>query len=121
MGVQIGNSARDDWAGARRLGKGRYGTPVTLIDEPLSTMVADALQAAVFRGHLVAQRKHLVEKTAEIRTMINRRSDTRRLRAVVASNEAEIRQIDSMILRLQHRFGPPLGHSDEPNYRHRMY
>lgn len=111
-----------DWQlGARRLGKGRYGTPVTLIDEPLSTMVADALQAAVFRGHLVAQRKHLVEKTAEIRTMINRRSDTRRLRAVVASNEAEIRQIDSMILRLQHRFGPPLGHSDEPNYRHRMY
>lgn len=78
---------------------------MTLIDEPVTTMGADALQAAVFRDHLATQRQDLVTKNAELRGMIEHRSDAGRLRSQVAANEAEVRQLDHMIGRLQHRFG----------------
>lgn len=65
---------------------------------------ADARQGAYFRAELVTRRDGLLEAIAKRRTLIERRSYSSNLRAQVHDAEAEVRQLDRLIARLDRRF-----------------
>lgn len=78
---------------------------MTLTNQPLTATGADARQAALFRDDLLARRHRLDQRIAHVRAMIDRRTDSGRLRAIVHGSEAEVRQLDQMITHLHRRYG----------------
>ncbi len=75
-----------------------------------ATRVADAMQAAYFRGCLADEREevaaHAAKQRAEMasRLQANHLSSTRRMRAQVRLLEAELRYLDGLIAKLDRRF-----------------
>jgi hypothetical protein len=75
-----------------------------------ATRVADAMQAAYFRGRLADEREevsaHAAKQRAEMasRLQADRLSSMRRMQAQVRSLEAELRYLDGLIAKLDRRF-----------------
>ncbi|MDT5117157.1 MAG: hypothetical protein QOE30_2896 [Mycobacterium sp.] len=83
---------------------------MALIDEGAAAN-ADALQAAYLRKSLCDERAHLCSEIAERRDYIDRRTGrvtshtNQRLGSRPRSAESQLRYIDRLIARLDHRFG----------------
>jgi hypothetical protein len=79
---------------------------------------ADVLQAAYFRRSLIDERAHLLAEVAKRRDNIAARVEhgrtqaTARLGSQLRSVEAQVRYVDRLIARLDHRFATHLGGSD---------
>jgi UDP-N-acetylmuramate-alanine ligase len=92
----------------------RYGTPVTLMDDPTATEAADALQAAYFRRSLIDERAHLLAEVTKRRDNIAARGErgdtktTARLGTQLRSVEAQVRYLGRLIAWLDHRFATQL-------------
>lgn len=75
-----------------------------------ATRVADAMQAAYFRGCLADEREevaaHAAKQRAEMasRLQADHLSSMKRMRAQVRSLEAELRYLDGLIAKLDRRF-----------------
>ena len=88
----------------------RYGTPVTLNDDEAADKAADALQAAYFRRSLCHGRAQLLDEISKRRDDIAKRTDRgtthaiHRLGSHLRSVEAQVRYLDQLIARLDHRF-----------------
>ena len=65
---------------------------------------ANARQGAYFRAELVSQRDQLEDTITKRRALIERRAWASNLRADVHNAEIEVRILDRMIARLDHRF-----------------
>ena len=94
---------------------GRYLTAVTLANDEASK-AADAKQAAYLRASLCDERAHLVAEVSHRQADIARRTERgsthalNRLGSQLRSAEAEVRYVDRLIARLEHRFaGHDLG------------
>jgi hypothetical protein len=74
---------------------------VTLTDRE-----ADARQAAYFRNELQAERRQLLDGILKRRAIIERRASSSGLRTQVHAAELEVRRLDRLIARLDHRFPP---------------
>jgi hypothetical protein len=91
---------------------------MTLIDDHAAAQGADLMQAAYFRRSLCDERAQLCSEIAERRDYIDRRhershSDTaQRLGSHLRSAEAQLRYLDRLIARLDHRFGGPSSDRD---------
>lgn len=72
----------------------------------LTEQEADARQAAYFRSELVVERRHLVDGIRKRRSILDRRAHSSGLRAQVRAAEKEVRRLDLLIARLDHRFPP---------------
>jgi hypothetical protein len=92
---------------------------VALIDDPATVEAAeaaDALQAAYFRRSLCNERAHLLAEISKRRDDIATRAKRGstygmdRLGSHLRSVEAQVRYVDGLIARLEHRFA---GHFDE--------
>ena len=96
--------------GVQGLHKAGYRTPVTLIGDKAAAEAADALQAAYFRRSLCAERAQLLAEICKRGDNIAKRTDrgsasaTHRLGSYVRSAEAQMRYLDRLIARLDHRF-----------------
>ena len=96
--------------GVQGLHKAGYRTPVTLIDDKAAAEAADALQPAYFRRSLCAERAQLLVEICKRGENIAKRIDrgsasvTHRLGSYVRSAEAQMRYLDRLIARLDHRF-----------------
>jgi UDP-N-acetylmuramate-alanine ligase len=96
--------------GVQGLHKAGYGTPVTLIGVEAAAEAADALQAAYFRRSLCAERAQLLAEICKRGDNIAKTdrqgsaSVTHRLGSYVRSAEAQVRYLDRLIARLDHRF-----------------
>jgi len=92
--------------GVQGLHKAGYGTPLTLIGDK----AADALQAAYFLGSLCAERAQLLAEICKRGDNIAKRTDrgsasaTHRLGSYARNAEAQVRFLDRLIIRLDHRF-----------------
>jgi hypothetical protein len=97
-------------AGMQGAHRRRYGTAVTLIHEEAASTAADVLQAAYFRRWLCAERKQLVAEVSKRRDAIAERTERgstsamHRLGSSLRSAEAQVRYVDRLIARLEHRF-----------------
>lgn len=74
------------------------------IDPNEAAWAGNARQGAYFRAELVAQRDQLEDTITKRRALIERRSWASNLRADVRDAETEVRILDRMIARLDHRF-----------------
>ena len=96
--------------GVQGLHKAGYGTQVTLIGDKAAAETADALQAAYFRRSLCAERAQLLAEICTRDDNIAKRIDRgsasamHRLGSYVRSAEAQVRYLDRLIARLDHRF-----------------
>jgi hypothetical protein len=99
----------------------RYGMPVTLMDDLTAIeadKAADALQAAYFRRSLCNERAHLLAEISKRRDDIADRAERgntqalQRLGSTLRSTEAQVRYVDRLIARLDHRFATPLAGRD---------
>ena len=83
---------------------------MTLLDDQ-GAANADARQAAYFRRSLCDERAHLCSEIAERRDDIDRRQErgyahpAQRLGSQLRSAESQLRYLDRLIARLDHRFG----------------
>jgi hypothetical protein len=83
---------------------------VTLLDDEAAAEAADTLQAAYFRTSLCEERGHLLAEIAKRRDEITKRTERGstyaidRLRSHLRSVEAQVRYLDGLIARLDHRF-----------------
>jgi hypothetical protein len=83
------------------------------VEDETSARVADALQAAYFRGCLAHEREQAAEHLGKYRLELEHRfetgalSGTSHLQSQVRSLDAELRYIDRLIAKLDRRF--PLG------------
>lgn len=82
----------------------RYGTAVPFDEDAAAARAADARQGAYFRAELVTRRDGLQDAIAKRRALIDRRAYSSNLRAQVHDAEAEVRQLDRLIARLDRRF-----------------
>jgi predicted Zn-dependent peptidase len=88
------------------------------IDDAAAAQVADAMQAAYFRRSLFDEREQLCSEIAERRDYIDRRHDrsrshtAQRLGSHLRSAESQVRYLDRLIARLDHRFGDQLTERD---------
>jgi hypothetical protein len=69
-----------------------------------AAMAAEAQQGAYFRTELVTRRDHLEETILKRRALVERRAYAARLRAEVKAAEAEVRELNWLIARLDRRF-----------------
>lgn len=81
-----------------------YGAAVLFDGDAAAARAADARQGAYFRAELVTRRDGLQELIVKRRAVIERRSYSSNLRAQVHAAEAEVRQLDRLIARLDRRF-----------------
>lgn len=87
-------------------------TAVTF-DEARPVLAADAAQAAYFREWLTEQRNELAARAGKFRDELQQQSEigapsrTSHLRSQLRSLEAELRYLDCLIARLDHRFVAP--------------
>lgn len=83
---------------------------MTLNDDEAANEAADALQAAYFRRSLCDERAHLLAEISKQRDDIIERADEgsthaiHRLGSHLRSVEAQVRYLDHLIARLDHRF-----------------
>ena len=82
---------------------------MTIIDDATAGMAADAMQAAQFRVSLVAEREQLLQSIVKRRAIIDRRANANHMRSQVRSAEAEVRQLNRLIDRLDRRFSAQWG------------
>ncbi|TPG35753.1 hypothetical protein [Mycolicibacterium hodleri] len=80
------------------------------VDDDDSSMAADAMQAAYFRGTLADERELIAAHAQKHRDEVARRiaagmmSGIPHLRSQVRSHEAELRYLDGLIAKLDRRF-----------------
>jgi hypothetical protein len=91
---------------------------MTRIDDAAAAQVADAMQAAYLRRSLFDEREQLCSEIAERRDYIDRRHEhsrshtAQRLGSHLRSAESQLRYLDRLIARLDHRFGDQLPERD---------
>ncbi|MGB8405876.1 MAG: hypothetical protein WCE30_17580 [Mycobacterium sp.] len=91
---------------------------MTLVDDHAAVQAADAMQAAYFRRSLCDERAQLCSEIAERRVYIDRRHEhsrsntAQRLGSQLRSAESQLRYLDRLIARLDHRFGGPQSDRD---------
>jgi len=91
---------------------------MTLIDDHAAAEAADTMQAAYFRRSLCDERAQLCSEIAERRDHIDRRHEhsrshtAQRLGSRLRSAESQLRYLDRLIARLDHRFGAPSSDRD---------
>ena len=91
---------------------------MTLFDDDAAAKAANALQAAHFRASLCHERARLMGEIAKRRSDLDKRQSRgsiyalQRLGGNLRSVEAEVRQVDGLIARFDHRFA---SHWDERN------
>jgi len=100
-------------------GAARVTVPaMPLTDHGATDKAADAMQAACFRSSLCDERAKLCSEIAERRDYIDRRHEhsrsntARRLGSQLRSAESQLRYLDRLIARLDHRFGGQLSFRD---------
>jgi hypothetical protein len=99
----------------RRLGTVRA---MTIIGDHDAAQVADAMQAAHLRNSLCRERAQLSSQIAQRRDHIDRRHEhsrshtAQRLGSQLRSAESQLRYLDRLIARLDHRFGGQLTDCD---------
>jgi hypothetical protein len=82
-----------------------------LSDDGATDKAADAMQAAYLRRSLCDERAKLCSEIAERRDYIDRRHEhsrsntAQRLGSQLRSTESQLRYLDRLIARLDHRFG----------------
>ncbi len=74
------------------------------MDDVAAAVAADAMQAAHFRVSLAAERDQLLASIVKRRAIIDRRTNANHMRSQVRTAEAEVRQLNRLIERLDRRF-----------------